>query len=133
MKKTIPVVGAILIKEKKILCAQRSPLTLLPLQWEFPGGKIEPGETPEEALIREIAEEMACPIYVDAFFDQTTYEYDFGIVQLNTFLCRLQKKEPILLEHHDAKWLSVSELETLDWAPADIPAVKKLQRVSFLQ
>ena len=71
---------------------------------------------------------MDCPIYVDNFFDQTTYEYDFGIVRLDTFLCRLKDQDPILLEHNDAKWLFISELGSLDWAPADIPAVKKLQQ-----
>ena len=120
--------GAIIMNENKILCAQRSKSTVLPLKWEFPGGKIEQNESPEQALIREISEELNCFVYVDTFFDKTIYEYDFGVVHLHTFLCRLKDQNPILLEHHDAKWLSISELDSLDWAPADIPAVKKLQQ-----
>lgn len=128
----IRVSAAIIIKGSKILCAQRPENTTLPLLWEFPGGKIEPDESAEEALVREITEEMDCTINVHSFFDSTVYEYDFGTVELNTFLCTLAYEEPSLLEHHQAKWLTQDELSTLDWAPADIPAVKKLQAMENL-
>lgn len=128
MKKNIYVVGAIIEKEKKILCAQRSKKMSLPLLWEFPGGKIEPGETPENALMREIQEEMNCSIKVKKQVEHTVYEYDFGIVHLTTFLCSIIEGSPALLEHEKMEWLSVKELHTLKWAPADIPAVNKLQQ-----
>lgn len=128
MKKNIYVVGAIIEKENKILCAQRSKKMSLPLLWEFPGGKIESGETPENALMREIQEEMNCSIKVEKKVEHTVYEYDFGIVHLTTFLCHIIEGSPVLLEHEKMEWLSVEELHTLKWAPADIPAVNKLQK-----
>ena len=128
MKKHIYVVGAVIVENGKILCAQRNTDTTLPLLWEFPGGKIEPGETPENALKREIKEELSCEIAVGKQVDYTVYEYDFGIVHLTTFLCRLIEGTPIRTEHEMIKWLKPGELTRLDWAPADIPTVDKLMK-----
>ncbi|MED3575472.1 (deoxy)nucleoside triphosphate pyrophosphohydrolase [Cytobacillus praedii] len=128
MKKNIHVVGAIIIDNNKILCAQRGPDKSLPLKWEFPGGKIEAGESAQEALKREISEEMNCQIEIGEQVDHTVYEYDFGIVHLTTFSCKLIEGKPELTEHVAIKWLPPSELASLDWAPADIPAVEKLSR-----
>ncbi|MBC1502021.1 (deoxy)nucleoside triphosphate pyrophosphohydrolase [Listeria weihenstephanensis] len=133
MKKDIHVVGAVIIQNDKILCAQRAENTSLALQWEFPGGKIEKDETPQNALIREIKEEMGCEVAIGEQLEHTVHEYDFGIVHLTTFLCHLIHGEPQLLEHHAIKWLKPSELNSLSWAPADIPAVHKLQKLSFSQ
>ena len=130
MKKEINVVGAIIIKNNKILCAQRGESKSLANMWEFPGGKIEHGETPIEALKRELIEELKLHVAVrEEIFDHTTYEYDFGIVKLTTFVCELVKGEPVLTEHRSIKWLRAEELSELEWAPADIPAVKKLEKV----
>ncbi|WP_057762104.1 (deoxy)nucleoside triphosphate pyrophosphohydrolase [Cytobacillus praedii] len=126
MKKNIHVVGAIIIDNNKILCAQRGQDKSLPLKWEFPGGKIEAGESAQEALKREISEEMNCQIEIGEQVDHTVYEYDFGIVHLTTFSCKLIEGKPELTEHVAIKWLPPSELASLDWAPADIPAVEKL-------
>ncbi|QCA29627.1 (deoxy)nucleoside triphosphate pyrophosphohydrolase [Vagococcus xieshaowenii] len=127
MKKQINVVGAILMNDGKILCAQRSENMSLSLMWEFPGGKIEEGETPQMALKRELNEELLINVEVSPdIFETTTYEYDFGIVTLTTFICQLINGTPQLTEHAAIKWLKRNELETLNWAPADIPAVKKL-------
>ncbi|QED48079.1 (deoxy)nucleoside triphosphate pyrophosphohydrolase [Cytobacillus dafuensis] len=126
MKKNIHVVGAIIIDNNKILCAQRGPDKSLPLKWEFPGGKIEDGESAQEALKREISEEMNCKIEIGEQVDHTVYEYDFGIVHLTTYICKLVEGKPKLTEHVAIKWLPNNELSSLDWAPADIPAVEKL-------
>ena len=131
MKKNIDVVGAVIIENGKILCAQRGPDQSLPLKWEFPGGKIEEGESPQEALQREIKEEMHCQIEIGDQVEHTVYEYDFGIVHLTTFVCRLVGGEPVLTEHASMKWLSPRELTSLDWAPADVPAIEKLAEMSF--
>lgn len=126
MKKNIHVVGAVIIENGKILCAQRGPQKTLPLKWEFPGGKIEENESPQEALMREINEEMNCKIEIGDKVEHTVYEYDFGIVHLTTYICKLIEGEPKLTEHVSIKWLLPSELNSLDWAPADIPAIEKL-------
>lgn len=124
MKKQIEVVGAIIFNDDKVLCAQRNENMSLPLMWEFPGGKIEKGESEIEALKREISEEMLCDLEVGDKVNSTSYEYDFGIVNLHTYKCKLKEKMPTLTEHKSIQWLDVKDLETLEWAPADIPAVK---------
>ncbi|MCD7034139.1 (deoxy)nucleoside triphosphate pyrophosphohydrolase [Metabacillus sp. GX 13764] len=132
MKKNIHVVGAVIIKNSKVLCAQRGETKALPLKWEFPGGKIEEGETPQEALRREIEEEMLCKVEIGEKIETTVYEYDFGIVHLTTFYCQLKEGKPVLTEHVAMKWLEPGELHTLDWAPADVPAIDKIARESFV-
>ncbi|MFY4775829.1 (deoxy)nucleoside triphosphate pyrophosphohydrolase [Metabacillus sp. RGM 3146] len=132
MKKNIHVVGAVIIENGKILCAQRGNGKVLPLKWEFPGGKIEEGETLQEALRREIEEEMLCKVEIGEKIETTIYEYDFGIVHLTTFYCELKEGKPVLTEHAAMKWLEPGELQTLDWAPADVPAIEKISRESFI-
>lgn len=100
----------------------------LPLKWEFPGGKIENGETEEEALIREINEEMKCDLIVESKIIAAEYEYDFGIVNLTTYKCTLNNEMPTLTEHKEIKWLAPNELTKLDWAPADIPTVEVITK-----
>lgn len=125
--KQINVVGAILVEEGEILCAQRGAEKSLPFLWEFPGGKIEQGETPQEALVRELDEELLIEVEVKKNqFENTSYEYDFGIVNLTTFVCILKSGTPKLTEHTEVRWLKPEELNSVEWAPADIPAVEKL-------
>lgn len=125
--KNIKVVGAIIIENGKILCAQRGNEKALPNLWEFPGGKIEADETPQEALSREIAEELMIEVEVQPdVFKETIYDYDFGRVHLTTFICYLKKGRPRLTEHHQVRWIAPKYLNLVDWAPADIPAVEKL-------
>nr|WP_092896814.1 MULTISPECIES: (deoxy)nucleoside triphosphate pyrophosphohydrolase [Microbacterium] len=120
----IYVVGAVIVRDGEVFCAKRGPSGSLGGHWEFPGGKIEPGETARAALEREIAEELACSVHVGAELTTTTHEYDFGVVTLTTFWCELIEGTPQLMEHAEVRWCTPRELEHLDWAPADVPAVR---------
>jgi len=128
VKKRINVTGAVLIKDNKVLAAKRGPEMSLPGYWEFPGGKIEPGESPEESLKRELQEELLCDAVVGRRITTTEHEYDFGIVVLSTYYCTLLDREPELTEHAEIRWVAPEELFALDWAPADIPAVELITR-----
>lgn len=125
-KKQINVVGAVIVDDGKVLCAQRGPGALSGM-WEFPGGKIEAGETPREALEREITEELHCTVKVGDEVAATTYDYPFGIVTLTTFYCDLIDGTPTLTEHSEVRWEQPADMHLLDWAPADIPAVERIQ------
>lgn len=126
MKKQINVVGAVVVRDGKVLSAQRSQVMSLPGLWEFPGGKIETGETPQEALVREVHEEFLCTIEVGDLVEVTSHEYDFGIVTLTTYYATLIEGEPQLTEHSDMRWVPIRELPSMPWAPADIPAVERI-------
>lgn len=128
MKKQINVVGAVIVRDGTILAAQRSSTMALPGLWEFPGGKIEPGESPEQALRRELQEELLCTVEVGGHVETTVHEYDFGVVTLTTFYSTLLIGEPSLTEHSEIRWLAASDLHTVEWAPADIPAVERIIR-----
>ncbi len=127
MARQIHVVGAVIVSDGLVLCAQRGAEGSLAGLWEFPGGKIEASETGREALEREIAEELTCVVAVGDKVTTTRHEYDFGVVTLTTFYCRLLDGSPQLSEHASIKWLAPSELDKLEWAPADIPAVALIQ------
>jgi 8-oxo-dGTP diphosphatase len=125
--KKVDVVGAVIVNEKKeVLCALRSQNMSLPGLWEFPGGKIEPDETPEASLIREIQEELSCTIEVGELVADATYEYPTVIVRLITYTALIVDGQPTPNEHEKLVWLPVSELPTLEWAPADLPTIEIL-------
>lgn len=126
MLKRINVVGAAIIKDGLVLCAQRGPQSSLAGLWEFPGGKIEADETPREALIREIREELHADIEVGDEVTSTTHQYAFGEVTLTTFYCELLSCGLTLTEHEAVKWHAPRDLESLQWAPADAPAVQSI-------
>ena len=123
MKKEINVVGAIIVDGTKVLAARRGAEMSLPGMWEFPGGKIEAGETPREALIRELQEELLCTAEIGHEVVSTRHEYDLGFVTLTTFYSKLLDDEPRLTEHSEIRWLEAANLNAVEWAPADIPAV----------
>lgn len=125
-QKNINVVAAVIVKDNKILCTQRGGTKTLPYKWEFPGGKIEKGETKEKALHREIEEELHCKITIGDEIGQAVHEYDFGIVHLSIFECSLNEGKPVLTEHEAMKWMKREDLLSLDWAPADIPLIEQL-------
>ncbi|MGL5692728.1 MAG: (deoxy)nucleoside triphosphate pyrophosphohydrolase, partial [Peptostreptococcaceae bacterium] len=124
MKKKVKVVAAIIENEnKEILCALRSPQMSLPNLWEFPGGKVGEGESLNEAIEREILEELDCTIETSNVFNDNTYEYDTFIINLICIKCKLVKGTPKASEHSKLLWLKRDNLASLKWAPADIPAV----------
>ena len=128
--KKIAVVAAVIKHENKILCVQRAPskYDYISLKYEFPGGKVEQDETPEQAIIREIQEELNMEIVVHSHLITVDYDYPDFSISLNTFLCHSNDKDLQLLEHVDYQWLTIDELTILDWAAADLPIVDKLQR-----
>lgn len=129
MKKQVKVVGAVIQdKKKEILCALRSPNMTLPNLWEFPGGKIEQGESPEQSLIREIDEELGCSIEVHELIEDVVHEYPAVIVNLLTYRAKLIEGDPIAKEHAELKWVPIQKLGSLEWAPADIPTIEKLMK-----
>ncbi|HIV82603.1 MAG TPA: (deoxy)nucleoside triphosphate pyrophosphohydrolase [Candidatus Salinicoccus merdavium] len=132
-KKYIRVVGAVIMNDDdEILCAQRPEGKNLALKWEFPGGKVEKGETETGALVRELDEEMECRINVLDKITTTVYEYDFGIVELTTYYAKILSGEIKMLEHVDMKWMNRENIDALDWAPADIPAIELIQNYKEL-
>lgn len=128
MTKIIPVAAAAILKNGKYLCTQRAEEKQLGGYWEFPGGKIEAGETPETALIREIKEELSADIKILRYINEAQYTYEFGTVVMKTFEVELISDKITLSEHQNHKWLLPSEFDTLTWAPVDIPAVEILKK-----
>ena len=96
--------------------------------WEFPGGKLEAGESPEQALIREIQEELNSEIEIISFVNEASYDYDFGTVVMKTYHAKLLSGNLELLEHQNSTWLAPHELKLLNWAPVDRPAVELLTK-----
>lgn len=129
MKKTIKVVAAIIENEKKeILCALRSPEMSMPNLWEFPGGKVEEGESLLDAIEREIQEELNCKVRAIDIFDENTHEYEKVIVNLIGIKCKLVDGVPTASEHSTLIYLKKENLNSLVWAPADIPIVENLMK-----
>lgn len=116
--KTVKVVAAIIIHENKIFATQRGYGEFKD-GWEFPGGKIEPGETPQEALVREIKEELDIEIEVKDFLETVEYDYPEFHLSMDCFFCVIRSGELVLKEHEAAKWLTVETLDSVDWLPAD--------------
>lgn len=126
MNPPIRVVGAVIERDGLILCTQRGHGHQAGM-WEFPGGKIEQGESPEMALRREIHEELACWVRVGDEIATTTWRYDHATVTLTTFRCTLeQAAEPALSEHAAARWVDPTALDAFNWAPADLATVAAL-------
>ena len=130
MKKTVKVVAAIIENENnEILCALRSPDMILPNQWEFPGGKVEKGESLHEAIEREIKEELTIEINVESYLGEKVFEYPEKSINLIALNCRVKSGNIYLTEHEEARWVEKEELNSFEFAPADIFIVKKLQGI----
>jgi 8-oxo-dGTP diphosphatase len=122
------VTAAILFKDGKILIAQRDKGDRLADKWEFPGGKVEVGETPEECLAREMFEEFRIIVSVSDFLGESIYHYDHGSIRLLAYRAIYESGEFSLETHADFAWVTVAQLEEYDFAPADLPFVLMLQR-----
>lgn len=122
----IEVSAAIIQKGNFILIAQRNRNKSQGLMWEFPGGKLEAGETAEASLVREIKEELNIHIEVGERFGENIYEYPSGKIKLIAFRAKWKAGELRLLEHENVKWVTAEELKTFQFAPADRPFVDKL-------
>ena len=122
---TIHVVAAVIRHEGRIFATQRGYGEWKDW-WEFPGGKIEPGESPEAALRREIREELGCEIAIGDLLTTIEYDYPTFHLSMQCYCCRLINSEPHLLEHEDARWLLPADLPTLRWLPADLSLIRQL-------
>ncbi|MCI9565989.1 MAG: 8-oxo-dGTP diphosphatase MutT [Eubacterium sp.] len=123
--KTIRVVAAIIVKKDRIFATQRG-YGEFKGGWEFPGGKIEEGETPQQALIREIREELDTEIEVSELVERVEYDYPQFHLSMDCFLCKIKSGKLVLKEHEDAKWLRRDELGSVEWLPADEGLVEKI-------
>ncbi len=128
--KHIEVVASIIDFNGKMLCVQRniSKFEYISNKYEFPGGKVEKGETKEAALIREIQEELGMVIYDLSHFLTVEHTYPDFKITMHTYKCKVDIPDLKLSEHVDFKWLSANEMTGLDWAAADIPIVKRLKK-----
>lgn len=124
--KKIEVVAAI-IKDKDTVLATKRGYGEFIDKWEFPGGKMEAGESREEALKREIKEELEVEISVNEYLITVEYDYPNFHLTMHCFICSIVNGTIKLVEHNDSKWVSVEELDSLEWLPADIEVIKKLK------
>ena len=128
--KTVKVVAAIIIHDRKIFATQRGYGEFKD-GWEFPGGKIEQGETSQEALVREIKEELDTEIEVKDFLETVEYDYPNFHLSMDCFFCTIKSGKLVLKEHEAAKWLTLDTLDIVNWLPADrglIEAIKMYMR-----
>lgn len=131
-RKHIHVVAAIIHDQNKIFATQRGYGEFKD-GWEFPGGKMEQGETPEQALKREIREELDTEIEVGEIFDTVEYDYPDFHLTMYCFLCTIQSGNLVLKEHEAARWLTGETLDSVDWLPADEDLIRKLKHILITQ
>lgn len=127
-RKSIEVVAAVIIRDGKLFATQRGYGEWRGW-WEFPGGKIEPGESHQEALKREIREELATDIDVKDLLHIVEYDYPKFHLKMHTYLCSILSGELTLLEHDDARWLSKENLYSVEWLPADDEVLKAIEDI----
>ena len=127
--KTVRVVAAIIIENDKVFATQRGYGEFKD-GWEFPGGKIEPGETPEEAIVREIKEELDTEVEVIELLDTVEYDYPNFHLSMGCFICKIKSGDLVLKEHEAAKWLTKDTLGSVEWLPADMGLVREIEKHS---
>lgn len=124
--KTLNVVAAVIIKENRVFATQRG-YGAYKDWWEFPGGKVEPGESPEAALAREIREELNADIRVGELLHTVEYDYPEFHLSMKCYMCELLSEDMELLEHEAARWLEAGNIRSVNWLPADIEVIDKLE------
>ena len=124
----IDVTAAILFKNDKLLIAQRKSGDKLPDEWEFPGGKVENDETPEQCLKREMKEEFGIDVIVGEFLGESVYHYDHISIRLLAYRAFWNTGELKIREHQSIRWVTINQIDQFDFAPADMPFVEKLRR-----
>jgi 8-oxo-dGTP diphosphatase len=129
VKPVIEVTCAIITDGEMILVTQRSESMPHPLKWEFPGGKLKPGETPEKCIIREIREELGVEISVTQLLPSVKHVYTQNNVKLIPFICRIESGTIRLSEHRSSRWILPDELKHLDWLDADLEVIAHLGRI----
>lgn len=125
--KTIRVTAAIIIENDKVFATQRGYGEFKD-GWEFPGGKIEPNEVPEDAIVREIKEELDTEIEVVELLDTVEYDYPEFHLSMDCFICRIKSGNLVLKEHEAAKWLTREMLDSVGWLPADQALIGKIEK-----
>ena len=125
--KKIKVVAAIIIEQGKVFATQRGYGEFKD-GWEFPGGKVEDGETPENALVREILEELDTEIEVGELLETVEYDYPKFHLSMDCFICKIKAGNLILKEHEAAKWLTKETLDSVEWLPADLGLIGKIRK-----
>ena len=128
LRRVIRVAAAVICRDGKVFASQRGYGELKD-HWEFPGGKVEKGETPEEALIREINEELATTIRVEKHLTRIEYDYPEFHLIMDCYICSVINGELTLIEHESSAWLSAGDLYTVDWLPADLLALSYVQNL----
>lgn len=126
--KIVRVVAAVIRKEDSIFATQRG-YGAFKDGWEFPGGKIEPGETPQEALVREIREELNTEIQVGDLIETVEYDYPDFHLSMDCFWCQVVEGSLELKEHEAARWLNKENLYSVDWLPADISLIARIEKM----
>ena len=129
--KRVEVVAAIIVRGNTVLATQRG-YGEFEGWWEFPGGKVDAGETPEEALVREIHEEMNAAITVERYLCTAEHDYETFHLSMRCYICSLVDDKFELLEHHAAKWLNAAHLDEVKWLPADVQVVDAIKAANVI-
>lgn len=132
-KKYFEVAAAILVKDGKVFAARRRPGAHLAGFWEFPGGKVEVGETAEQCLVRELQEELNIVVRVGEYIGENMHDYGIKVVRLVAYFVEHVSGNLELMEHDEMRWLPLDKLESVEWAPADIPLVESYRRMATFE